>query len=203
MSARTGWLTRLGVLSATFISAAVLSATSAQAAAAHDDPWCARIVAFAAATQSGTVQRVRLETDWGGAFESNPRTLSAKHCDSGGSEAGQALCDVLLAEASVEFAQRNFERALRCLRPATGEANYSGAKHSESSRHVDDDRDKDQDNDQANDLIATYRDVEFSALTVPGALDHVLLSIGFVAGSERSPPTMTVTADATDADAHD
>lgn len=141
------------------------------------DPLCAQLVAFAAATPAGAIRRVRFETDWGGAFDPDERVAYSLRCDHGDEPTGQALCAFLGAHASIEFPQRNFERALRCL----------GA----------------QDERGDHDVAMTYRDAEALAMSLPGVDADTLVTIGFIAGSERAPPTLTIVADATRTDDDD
>ncbi len=159
------------IVPALLAALAIPSAARAQPDPAPSDALCPLFYAFAAATPEGAIHRVRFETDWGGAYERAQGAQVALRCDHDGDAAGQALCAFLNRHVSIEFPQRNFERLLRCM----------GA----------------QDTDGEQPVFMTYRDAEAQARSLPGVDADTLVTVGFVAGSERAPPTLTIVADAT------
>jgi hypothetical protein len=87
-------------------------------APAEPDDLCAELAHFANAPGTSASNEVSFTTDW--AVRPDPDdpeklVFGTKACDHAGYDAGRKLCGYLIENASTEFANLNYKRALRCL----------------------------------------------------------------------------------------
>jgi hypothetical protein len=84
------------------------------------DPLCAPLRKFLASVKPDETREIVFRTSWGGGFKDDPSTndsIASRRCEHQNYAPAKRVCDVLIANSSVEFGNVNAIGAVVCISP--------------------------------------------------------------------------------------
>ena len=129
---------------------------------------CAELARFANASRDGEAHSVVLTTDWGSDRLVKKNMVMEKDCQHGGYAPGAALCVYLVENTSAEFRANNFRRAMSCL--GADVLPREGVRIERLDGRV-------------------------TSSSLKGLKPNIELTVEASVGSERDPPSLTISAE--------